>query len=588
MQVELVYYPGTVEICAQVHVPGSGGVKYISLEELRRVTKLGDQVKHGPSLNIIELFIERKEAFKKCETTGLLLDSCLSEIGRDQITEIQKKALYEAVKIHLGRSLQALGMGAGKTFIGCAFASYYMDQIVREIVYCLLLGPSAKAEDWKKEFEQWTGKRAVIIGASKQRIHPEAGVAYYISYDLAKEHPDVPSIPWDIVVADESHGLKEQDTIRATVLVPIITRAEAVMFLSGTPQTCRPSELFTQLNTLAPSVFDSREEFARRYCRGKDDKWGEFQCDGSSHEGELNIVLKQIMFRCTTKEAVPDLPDKHRILIKHPSIKDSQPEMLRLYRKEEKLREEYKKQKNLAKDKFRANQMMNKQWIETGKLRRMTGRIKVHLYEKWLLDLILNQHPDEKIIVFAVHEYCIEYLEKMMKDAGIGYMTITGKVAVKKRQRMIDGFQDTSSEDRVSILSLGSCSDALNIATVTVVVMMEFAQAPGTMFQAEGRAHRYGSHRDVTVYYPVIPCLYDGDHLDRLMTRSVTNSKILDGNEDDKLEFERTDILAKEMCVGNIPDVSFLEEDDGGDDKKPRKKLLEKARRVVPPPWKKS
>jgi SNF2 family DNA or RNA helicase len=468
---------------------------------------------------------------------------------RELMTDMQKHAVDTAVRKHGGRSLIAMEMGAGKTLVGCVLASYYGGRI-------LFIVPGAKCEDWEEEAYEWTGIDARIISASKDRITDE-DKAIIISYDLAKIHPDIQGSSWDTVIVDESHMLKAEDTIRARVLVPIIAGAKCVALLSGTPQTSRPSELFTQLHTIAPDVFRSRDEFARRYCKGHFDKWGVFKDDGIENEDELHLVLTRLMFRCTTAEAVPDLPPKYRYRV-HGYLPKDHP-ALALYAKEKALRTQYGKQSKDAESEEDRDKFERLRQEQSTKLWIMTGLIKLRAYVDYGANLI-EAHPDERFLIFVVHLPCVDFIVDRLTERGIKTMNISGKVQMKKRKKMVNGFQDDDTDIRAAVLTIASSGTGLNFTAATRILIFENAQTPGLMLQAEGRAHRQGVKGAVHVYYFTIRGLYDDEQLGRLNSRSDGNSKVVDGRSEHALTFDEN---INCEALRSVPmDLAFLKEND--------------------------
>jgi hypothetical protein len=117
-----------------------------------------------------------------------------------------------------------------------------------------------------------------------------------------------------IVIADESHQLKNKDAKRTEIALPFIKRASVAICLSGTPILNRPVEMFTQLNALLPRVFSSYEEFTQRYCNARPSNFGSgWDVSGSSNERELNLLLEGIvMVRRLKADVVKSLPTKRR------------------------------------------------------------------------------------------------------------------------------------------------------------------------------------------------------------------------------------------------------------------------------------
>ena len=87
---------------------------------------------------------------------------------------------------------------------------------------------------------------------------------------------------FQVVVADESHYVKDGKAKRTKALVPILKRAKRCVLLSGTPALNRPRDLFTQLDALRPGAMGTFSAFAKRYCDARMKPWGWDASGGSN------------------------------------------------------------------------------------------------------------------------------------------------------------------------------------------------------------------------------------------------------------------------------------------------------------------
>ena len=69
-----------------------------------------------------------------------------------------------------------------------------------------------------------------------------------------------------MVIADECHMLKNQNTKRAKAILPMLRNSTRAILLSGTPALSRPKELWSQLNVIDGSSWPSYAKFCKRYC----------------------------------------------------------------------------------------------------------------------------------------------------------------------------------------------------------------------------------------------------------------------------------------------------------------------------------
>lgn len=131
------------------------------------------------------------------------------------------------------------------------------------------------------------------------------------------------SVPFNVIIADESHYMKNSKAKRTKVLVPLIQRSRRAILLSGTPALSRPIELFTQLNALDASIWNDEKSYGKRYCKmkrsSKSVKSSGFgnEFKGASNTRELHIILTNtVMIRRLKKDILSQLPAKIRKIIK--------------------------------------------------------------------------------------------------------------------------------------------------------------------------------------------------------------------------------------------------------------------------------
>jgi SWI/SNF-related matrix-associated actin-dependent regulator 1 of chromatin subfamily A len=117
------------------------------------------------------------------------------------------------------------------------------------------------------------------------------------------------ALDFKVVIADESHFLKNGQAKRTSACLPVIKKAQYAILLSGTPALSRPIELFKQLEALYPDVYRNIHEYGGRYCKGG--FFGTYQ--GASNHDELHNLMKAtVMIRRLKKDVLTELPSKRR------------------------------------------------------------------------------------------------------------------------------------------------------------------------------------------------------------------------------------------------------------------------------------
>lgn len=111
--------------------------------------------------------------------------------------------------------------------------------------------------------------------------------------------------------------------------------------------------------------------------------------------------------------------------------------------------------------------------------------LKNILFEK--LDIL---NTDSKILIFSEWVTMLSLIGKMLKEEGIGFVQLTGRVAVKNRSKLINKFEnDPHSKVFLSSEAGGS---GLNLQMADTVINFELPWNPAQKNQRIGRVNRIG------------------------------------------------------------------------------------------------
>lgn len=445
----------------------------------------------------------------------------------------------EAVRFALareGRMLLADEMGLGKTITAIAIATHYVDEWPM-----LIITPSSLRQNWNGELRRWV-KEMLVVGRSNFRtlggrvsvdviesrkdvFNPESKVTI-ISYDMLGSFADVlQRASPQVVICDESHYLKSASALRTKLSLPLLRSAKRALLLTGTPVLSKPQELFTQLNAIAPASFPSLKDFALRYCqqvapkeaaREDDQKQeqGEVQvevgAEGEEVEGEkgetgvaplteLHQRLKGFMIR-RLKRSVLKLPAKHRRCL---HVEAWEPDRLQAMRGLEKLSSEFEGEAVDAGNSGGAGSEGKGKKAEKLAhfmgLYRSSGLAKLPAVVRFVGQL-LQRPRREKVLVFAHHSAVLDGVEASLNKQGSRYVRIDGGVVGSQRQELVDIFQ-TKPDVRVALLSITACGQGITLTAASQVVFAELYWNPGSLLQAEDRAHRIGQEKVTDIHY---------------------------------------------------------------------------------------
>ena len=126
---------------------------------------------------------------------------------------------------------------------------------------------------------------------------------------------------------------------------------------------------------------------------------------------------------------------------------------------------------------------------------------------QFLLEIIrLSEALNEKVLVFSQYIEPLSFIDENLKfhfnwNEGVEVFHMDGKRDIKKRQALINTFNDPTSEVRVLLASTKACSEGINLVGASRVVLLDVVWNPSVERQAVCRAFRLGQKKVVYVYH---------------------------------------------------------------------------------------
>ena len=529
---------------------------YISL--FNTLMNLGEFKLNPIPVNTIDIMFEKKldqlkflnqpDENSKSKRLTYIIDYSFDNLNPPKLNDLPKallKNLYRFQKQGIifgikknSRLLIADEMGVGKTVQAIGLSCLYQKEWP-----VLVICPSSLKFAWRDEITLWLSEilkkdEVQVIRNSKNDFKPDKKY-YIISYDLSVSMVSKKKKKkFNYIIADEAHYLKSRTAKRTKSLTPILQRAKRVVLLTGTPILAKPMEIYPLLHILRPDKFKGFKEFGTRYCDPKLLPFGLVDWSGSSNSRELNSILNKLMIRRLKKDVLSQLPPKKRQKIEISTdskiIKKLKILMEKTSKKFEELLgtqidldklgislEEINNNSNNKKNN-KENSEEKEPEEETilnkfNKAYAMTGEAKLPGIRDYVNYLVDNSC---KFLIFAHHSEVLDAIEEVIITDKIGYIRIDGKVAIEKRQDLVNKFQ-TDEDCLVAILSITACATGLTLTKASTVVFAELHFTPSIMIQAEDRAHRIGQDAGcVNIHY-----LVGEDTLDVLLFRKLNEKQ---------------------------------------------------------------
>uniref|UniRef100_A0A665WX77 SWI/SNF-related matrix-associated actin-dependent regulator of chromatin subfamily A-like protein 1 n=1 Tax=Echeneis naucrates TaxID=173247 RepID=A0A665WX77_ECHNA len=392
-----------------------------------------------------------------------------------------------------GRLLLADDMGLGKTVQAICIAAYYKNEWP-----LLVVAPSSVRFTWAEAFERWLPSLSPdsINVVVKAKDNLRSGLVNIISYDLlSRMDKQQPGNPFSVLIMDESHFLKNIKTARCKAALPLLKAAKRVILLSGTPAMSRPSELYTQILAVRPTLFPRFHDFGIRYCDAKQMNWG-WDYSGSSNLGELKLLLEEcLMLRRLKSDVLSQLPAKQRkvVTVTIDGINTRTKAALSAAAKE------------LAKG--HRNKTEEKEALLI--FYNHTADAKLQAIMEYITDML--ECGREKFLVFAHHKLVLDHITSELGKKNVGFIRIDGNTPSAERQQLCEKFQHTT-KTCVALLSITAANMGLTLHAADLVIFAELFWNPGVLIQAEDRVHRIGQTSNVNIHYLVAKGTAD-DHL---------------------------------------------------------------------------
>ncbi len=431
----------------------------------------------------------------------------------------------------------------------------------------LIVCPPSLRINWSREAEKWLTEKWIIHVIHTDDDLFKMGETQYVaptrqlfitSYNKfggkrnAKLQARIMETDWALIIADEAHYVKNPKAQRTQGLLGkytgkgalevegVVHRAARLLFLTGTPITNRPVELFPLLQALDPmDIGASFTRYAFKYCDAHQVNIGRgrlrWDFTGASNLGELQDRLRsRVMVRRLKVDVLKELPPKRRQVVELAAngaegvVKRQAEKFLAQEAKLDELELAMDMAEELDDEEvFReaATALQSARQIafeEMSGERKKVAMAKVPYVVEHVQEMLAA--TDSKILVFAHHK---DVIAKIREDLGVETLEITGKTSMQQRQANVDRFQ-SDPELRVLVCNIIAAGVGWTLTAADKVVFAELDWVPANMLQAEDRTHRIGQVNPVLCQYLVFDGSVDAKMSKALISKMEVIEKALD------------------------------------------------------------
>ncbi len=437
---------------------------------------------------------------------------------------------------HRERSILSDQAGLGKTAVAVVATSLERLNKNRVLVLC----PKSLKHWWAQEIERWAGPEAnYMIMPTKERDRLLANwvrmnlCGYLIAHwELIRLMPQLAAIPWDFIIGDEAHKIKNSATKLARAYAQL--HYSKSMLLTATPMANNPGEIWNLMKEVDKST-PPKGMFMELYTNRSRSPKGYARISARVRNPDmLRDSLEGIMIRRLKTEVGIQIPRKRYQKVPL-FLNEAQ---VHAYRQAvHDLLIQLEEEDEILRIPNTIAQIMRLRQIISGLATLPNGKDDSAKLDV-AMDIIQGRDKDP-IIVFTVFRKTAVALCNRLKKAGIVHEKMLWFMKPSALAQAVTDFQEGEIPVMVSTIGIGGVGHTLTAADTIIFIDKHYN--PAMQEQAEDRIHRATQER---------PCLIISLHVNhtvddlvegilqrkRTMTAKVLKSSI-QSHLEDSLEY---------------------------------------------------
>ena len=437
---------------------------------------------------------------------------CLPSLNGVDSYVYQHETVRRVLRHFKGRALLADEVGLGKTIEACLVLKEYWS---RGMVHkALVLTPPSLAPQWIGELTEKFGFAPASPDSPEFRRDPgqffkqQALVVASIAMARLEPHASaLAAIPWDMVIVDEAHCLKNRSSANWKLVNSLQKRF--ILMLTATPVENNLIELYNLITVLKPGLLATESEFRKLFVtpgRPRTPKDPE----------RLHTLLAEVMVRNTRSAVDVRLPPRLATSITvPPSPAEAQLyEMVSAF-----VAERYRPRQGDGRSRLALSWLQRQAGSSPQALCRAMSRTLAQgngfpPEDRRELERILEQASaisssgkglrlgqmlagrSGKVVVFTEFLPTLEYLAQVCGRHGAPCALFSGELSKAEKDAAIARFRDEVDV----LLSTGVGGEGRNLQFASTVINFDLPWNPMRLEQRVGRVHRIGQSREVFVF----------------------------------------------------------------------------------------
>uniref|UniRef100_A0A093VG44 Lymphoid-specific helicase n=1 Tax=Talaromyces marneffei PM1 TaxID=1077442 RepID=A0A093VG44_TALMA len=454
-------------------------------------------------------------------------------------------------------------MGLGKTLQILSFFQLIKNNGNDDRRPFIVVCPMSVLANWQMEIENWTSLKAIKWYGNYEKRKFAAQMVKNQDFDIVLTTFSRMG-PWEVVVLDEGHRIKNFITKLSTSVKRLKTRQRVI--LTGTPIQNDLSEVWSLCQWLYPEIFvkETLQHWKEAFSLS----------DGSIDTlflEDIREFLGVIMLRRLKQStsAGQEIPAKKEIILHLPLTQEQKA----LYLDVITGRSDFVKASTYengsysmetpppspSSESFNQSQPTSQKISEKGSGRSVTNvlmelrkicvhpllvdtmergnddadamiRELVHTSSKFIaLERLLDHEViqnNKKMLIFAGFDYALDCCQSLLHAMNISHLRLDGNTPYAMRKLNVHRFQK-QDKHRVFVIAMRAGGEGITLTSAEVIVFMDFDWNPSIMAQAEARAHRIGQTKAVTVVKLCTRGTVESQMLERLNNKLYLASKVV-------------------------------------------------------------
>jgi SNF2 family DNA or RNA helicase len=476
---------------------------------------------------------------------------CIKEIkDRIKLLDHQLQAAHRALFKMSGGALFADEVGLGKTI--------EVGMVLKEMDFrdtrdsFLVLTPAQLAPQWQKELQEKFGLD-FVCNYDDDFYGFDAHDKIIASVDTAKSKTnkdDVLSRRWDVVVLDEAHYVRNDDTMRYE-LIEDLDYGEA-FFATATPIQNDISDLYNIIDLIRPGMLGTRQQFNNRYVVDSDDA----QIKRSE---ELQEKLNRVMIRNRREETKIDFTNRNvHTNVFEPSsaeteLYDAVTEYVRTNYSSDDARHLvlFTLQKEVVSSPYAVDKTIDR-WLgdntraisrgERNALRDIQSivddidRTTKQNRLRHIIETIQDQIGTTRAVVFTQFRPTQDAIADGIRGLDLPVHIVNGDLSSKGKERKVAQFKDEGG----IMVATDSISEGRNMQFCNVLVNYDLPWNPMKVEQRIGRIDRIGQEREVHVFNMALEGTIEEHVLNKLFGKIDLFNQSIGGLRDILSRMERS------------------------------------------------